>query len=131
LQCNQASARSHIHLVAPFLLLGLTSSSCPSPCAMYAAHCRATCSIGEVASEWTREVQLPVRPDTDRMPGVVSATHGWGNAATRGMRVASESPGTNVNRLLASGPGTYDPFSNMAHMTGVVVEVESAAFNET
>jgi hypothetical protein len=32
-----------------------------------------------------------------------------------------------VNRLLASGPGTYDPLSNMAHMTGVVVEVESAA----
>jgi anaerobic selenocysteine-containing dehydrogenase len=73
------------------------------------------------------EVQLPVRPDPDLMPGVVAATHGWGNAETRGMRVASEFPGANVNRLLGSGPGTYDPLSNMAHMTGVVVEVESVA----
>jgi len=69
------------------------------------------------------EVELPVRSDQDLMPGVVAATHGWGNAETRGMRVASESPGANVNRLLGSGPGTYDPLSNMAHMTGVVVEV--------
>jgi hypothetical protein len=61
------------------------------------------------------------------MPGVVAATHGWGNGESRGMRVAQEFPGANVNRLLGSGPGTYDPLSNMAHMTGVVVEVVSAS----
>jgi anaerobic selenocysteine-containing dehydrogenase len=76
------------------------------------------------------EVQLPVRSAADLMPGVVAATHGWGNAESRGMRVAQEFPGSNVNRLLGSGPGTYDPLSNMAHMTGVVVEVESASLGE-
>jgi hypothetical protein len=63
---------------------------------------------------------------TDLMPGVVAATHGWGHARTD-MRIARERPGANVNRLLASGPGSYDPLSNMAHMTGIEVEVESAS----
>ena len=37
--------------------------------------------------------------------------------------VASERPGVNVNRLLPSGPESYDPLSNMAHMTGIPVDV--------
>jgi hypothetical protein len=41
------------------------------------------------------------------------------------MRLANERPGVNVNRLLSSGPGSYDPLSNMAFMTGVPVEVEA------
>jgi len=32
----------------------------------------------------------------------------------------------NVNRLLPSGPGSYDPLSNMAYMTGIPVEVRRA-----
>jgi anaerobic selenocysteine-containing dehydrogenase len=63
------------------------------------------------------EIELPLKPDPDLMPGVVAATHGWGHAATE-LRIARERPGANVNRLLASGPGSYDPLSNMAHMTG-------------
>ena len=39
------------------------------------------------------------------------------------LRIAHERPGVNVNRLLSSGPGSYDPLSNMAHMTGIPVEV--------
>jgi anaerobic selenocysteine-containing dehydrogenase len=69
-------------------------------------------------------VELPVKHDTDLMPGVVAATHGWGHADADGMHIAHERPGTNVNRLLASGPGSFDPLSNMAFMTGVPVEVE-------
>ena len=69
------------------------------------------------------EIELPVRVDDDLMPGVVAATHGWGHAEASGMRVASERPGVNVNRLLPSGPGSYDPLSNMAFMTGIPVEV--------
>jgi anaerobic selenocysteine-containing dehydrogenase len=69
------------------------------------------------------EIELPVQPDPDLMPGVVAATHGWGHAGAD-MRVARERPGVNVNRLLASGPGSYDPLSNMAHMTGIPVDVE-------
>ncbi|MBI3784534.1 MAG: molybdopterin-dependent oxidoreductase [Deltaproteobacteria bacterium] len=70
-------------------------------------------------------VELPLKHDADLMPGVVAATHGWGHAATPGMRLANERPGVNVNRLLSSGPGSYDPLSNMAFMTGVPVEVEA------
>lgn len=70
------------------------------------------------------EVELPVKLDTDLMPGVVAATHGWGHGSAGGMRVARERPGVNVNRLAASGPGSYDPLSNMAQLTGIRVEVE-------
>jgi anaerobic selenocysteine-containing dehydrogenase len=71
-------------------------------------------------------IELPVRVDADLMPGVVAATHGWGHAEAAGMRIASERPGVNVNRLLPTGPGSYDPLSNMAHMTGIPVEVRRA-----
>lgn len=70
------------------------------------------------------EVELPMKRDPDLMPGVVAATHGWGHVETDGMRVAHERPGANVNRLLRSGPGSFEPLSNMAHMTGVPVQVE-------
>jgi anaerobic selenocysteine-containing dehydrogenase len=73
------------------------------------------------------EIELPVRLDEDLMPGVVAATHGWGHASATGMRIANERPGVNVNRLLPSGPGSYDPLSNMAHMTGIPVEVTAVA----
>ena len=70
------------------------------------------------------EVELPVKEDADLMPGVVAATHGWGHVGAAGMRIASERPGVNVNRLLPSGPGSFDPLSNMAHMTGIPVDVQ-------
>ena len=72
------------------------------------------------------EIDLPLRADADLMPGVVAATHGWGHAVTPGMRAAHERPGVNVNRLLPSGPGSYDPLSNQAFMTGIPVEVSAA-----
>ena len=73
------------------------------------------------------EVELPVKRDADLMPGVVAATHGWGHGDVDGMRVAHERPGVNVNRLLRSGPGSFEPLSNMAHMTGVPVDVEAVS----
>lgn len=72
------------------------------------------------------EIELPVRVDADLMPGVVAATHGWGHGEATGMRVASDRPGVNVNRLLPSGPGSYDPLSNQAFMTGIPVDVRRA-----
>jgi len=63
--------------------------------------------------------------DAELMPGVVSMTHGWGHAKT-GMRVAQKHPGVNANALLPSGPGSYEPLSNQAHMTGIPVEVSAA-----
>jgi anaerobic selenocysteine-containing dehydrogenase len=72
-------------------------------------------------------VELPVKRDTGLMPGVVAATHGWGHGDADGMQIAQERPGVNVNRLLRSGPGSFEPLSNMAHMTGIPVEVEAVS----
>ena len=71
-------------------------------------------------------VELPLAFDDGLMPGVVAATHGWGHAAATGMRLAHDRPGVNVNRLLPIGPGSYEPLSNQAHMTGIPVEVDAA-----
>ncbi len=56
-------------------------------------------------------------------PGVVAMTHGWGHGQSPGMRVARRKPGVNPNVLLPSGPGSFEPLSNQAHMTGIAVEV--------
>jgi hypothetical protein len=39
------------------------------------------------------------------------------------MRTARERPGVNCNALLPAGPGSFEPLSNQAHMTGIPVEV--------
>lgn len=70
---------------------------------------------------------VPIRFDAGLLPGVVALTHGWGNARTPGMRVAFENPGVNPNALLPSGPGSFEPLSSQAFMTGVSVEI--AAFD--
>jgi anaerobic selenocysteine-containing dehydrogenase len=61
--------------------------------------------------------------DDSLMPGVVALTHGWGNARTPGMRVAHETPGINPNVLLPTGPGSFEPLSSQAFMTGVPVDL--------
>jgi hypothetical protein len=73
-------------------------------------------------NEWGAVV-VELRTDPELMRSVVALTHGWGNAQTPGMRVAHKTPGANQNALLPSGPGSYDPLSNQAFMTGVPVEV--------
>ena len=50
------------------------------------------------ASPWG-EVEARVTFDDELMPGVVAMTHGWGNAKTPGMQVASRHPGVNSNLL--------------------------------
>jgi formate dehydrogenase len=62
----------------------------------------------------------------DLMPGVVAMTHGWGHSSSQGLSVAKAAPGTNCNALLPHGPGSFEPISNQAHMTGVPVEVRGA-----
>lgn len=77
-----------------------------------------------VRSEWGA-VETVVRIDDSVRPGVVAMEHGWGRQS--GMRLASDKPGVNVNRLLPSGPGSFDPLSNQAWMTGIPVQVEALA----
>jgi hypothetical protein len=55
--------------------------------------------------------------------GVVSMTHGFGHEGASGMPVAQAHPGVNVNRLTPTGPGSFDPLSGMAHLTGIPVDV--------
>ncbi len=69
------------------------------------------------------EVAADVALDGELMPGVVSMVHGWGHTASPRLRVAAEHPGTNPNVLLPSGPGSYEPLSSQAHMTGIPVTV--------
>ncbi len=68
-------------------------------------------------------IEAPVRITDTLMPGVVAMTHGWGQGATPGMRVAHDTAGVNCNALLPSGAQAFEPISNQAHMTGIPVEV--------
>ena len=68
-------------------------------------------------------IEAPVKLTDELMPGVVAMTHGWGHSKSRGMRLAQERAGVNCNVLLPSGPGSFEPLSSQAHMTGIGVEV--------
>ena len=68
-------------------------------------------------------VSTEVAYDDTLREGVVAMTHGWGHDQAMNLRVANEYPGVNVNELSPIGPGSYDPLSNQAHMTGIPVEV--------
>ena len=61
------------------------------------------------------------------MEGVVSMVHGWGHRASPRLRVATASPGSNPNALLPTGPGSFEPLSSQAHMTGIPVTVRQLA----
>ena len=67
-----------------------------------------------------------IQADESLRPGVVAMTHGWGHGGNRRLTLASNHPGTNVNALLPTGPGSFDPLSNMSFMTGIPVTVSAA-----
>ncbi len=69
------------------------------------------------------EIEAFVTLDDELMPGVVAMSHGWGNAGSTGLSVAGRYPGVNANRLLPSGPESFEPVSNQAFMTGIPVDV--------
>ncbi len=71
------------------------------------------------------KITATVRFDDDLMRGVVAVPHGWGHQKAPGMRVASQFPGDNVNRLLPRGPDSFEPLSSQAHMTGIEVAVSA------
>ena len=68
-------------------------------------------------------IEVEVESDPGLVRGVVALAHGGGHARTPGMRVAQAAPGVNPNALLPIGPGSFDPLSNQAFMTGVPVEL--------
>jgi anaerobic selenocysteine-containing dehydrogenase len=73
------------------------------------------------------EIVATVEIDDRMMPGVVAMVHGWGHGASPRLRVANANPGANPNVLLPVGPGSYEPLSSQAHMTGIRVGVRPAA----
>lgn len=76
-----------------------------------------------VVSSAHGELETVVDDDDELMPGVVSMVHGWGHALSPSLRVAHADPGSNPNVLLPTGPGSFEPLSSQAHMTGVIVDV--------
>lgn len=82
--------------------------------------------IADVSTD-VSTVRLPITLLDDLMPGVVALPHGWGHQHAKGLSVASQTDGVNVNLLAADGPEGLEPLSGMAHLTGIVVEVRPAA----
>ncbi|GII81717.1 dehydrogenase [Sphaerisporangium rufum] len=66
------------------------------------------------------ELEVPVEPNADIMPGVVSLPHGWGHAGTR-QSVAAGQPGVNANVL--TDAAVVDVPSGNAVFNGVPVTV--------
>ncbi len=75
----------------------------------------------------TGQVRVPVKLLADLMPGTVALPHGWGHQHARGLSVAGQTSGVNVNILAADGPDRIERVSGMAHLTGFVVDVTPAA----
>lgn len=71
-------------------------------------------------------IVLPVRVTDELMPKVVASPFGWGQQKTPGLSVASKTGGANVNILTSSGPENVDPISGMAHLTGIIVDIEKS-----
>lgn len=61
--------------------------------------------------------------------GVVAMSHGWGQRKSFGMNNARRNPGVNVNRLSPVGPGSFDPISMQAKLTGINVTVTAASLS--
>ena len=71
-------------------------------------------------------VRIPMKRLPDLMPGTVALPHGWGHQDSR-TTIARQTRGVNVNILAADGPNGIDPFTGMAHLTGILVDVCKAA----
>ncbi|MGE0384367.1 MAG: molybdopterin-dependent oxidoreductase [Gammaproteobacteria bacterium] len=71
------------------------------------------------------EVRARVRLDPALMRGAAWLPHGGGHGNAAGLRIASADPGVNPNALLPSGPGSYDPLSNQARMTGIPIRLRA------
>jgi len=74
----------------------------------------------------TASIRLPVKLLQELMPGTVSVPHGWGHQHARGLSVASQLGGANVNLLASDGADSVEPLSGMSHLSGIPVEVCAA-----
>ena len=70
-------------------------------------------------------IRVPVKLDSDFMPGTVSVPHGWGHQQADGLSIASNTTGANVNILAGDGPDSIEPISGMSQLNGIPVEVRA------
>ena len=73
------------------------------------------------------EIETQILFSEDLRPGVVAMTHGYGHRLAPSLSLASEIPGSNVNRLLPTGIGSFEALSGMSWMNGVSVEIKACA----
>jgi len=71
-------------------------------------------------------VRIPVSLLPDLQPGTVAIPHGWGHQHAKGLSVASQTTGVNVNVLAESGPGAVEGISGMSRLTAIPVEITKA-----
>jgi anaerobic selenocysteine-containing dehydrogenase len=71
-------------------------------------------------------IVLPVRISDEIMQGSAAVPFGWGHQKAGGLSTARTTGGANVNMLTSSGPGSVDPISGMARLTGIPVTLEPA-----
>ena len=83
-------------------------------------------SEGDTAkvSVGSKAIEVPVRLDEDLLPGTISVPHGWGHQRARGLSVARNTGGANVNIIMPDGPASIEQGSGMSHMNGVIAEVD-------
>lgn len=79
----------------------------------------------DVRSE-TAAIRIAVKSLPTLMPKTIAVPHGWGHQHAIGLQHANKTKGVNVNILAADGPEKLDTISGMAHLTGIVVDVEAA-----
>lgn len=68
-------------------------------------------------------IEAPVKTDPSLGRGVVAMAHGYGHDRSFGLARAKADPGANVNALMPVGAGSHEPLSNMAHLTGISVQI--------
>ncbi len=81
--------------------------------------------LADVSSKHGK-LRIPVKILEELMPGTVAIPHGWGHQEAKGMRIASQAKGVNVNILAGSGPEAIDELSGMSKLTALEVMIEPA-----
>jgi len=79
----------------------------------------------DIRSE-TASIRIAVKSLDTLMTKTIAVPHGWGHQHAKGLNHANKTAGVNVNILAADGPDKLDKISGMAHLTGIIVDVEAA-----
>ena len=68
-------------------------------------------------------IETRVLINNELRSGAVAMSHGFGRGR-KDMTDAEANSGANCNQLMPTGPGSFEPISNMSWLCGVPVQVE-------